>query len=96
MKSRGEEHKGDKESDGDSEEEAFVLMETTGSSLKFHHTLLHGSEEGRKEDRQTERKKERKKEDWFLEILSGKLNRRKEKGTLIFRPARYAVETWIR
>ena len=62
MKSRGEEHKGDKESDGDSEEEAFVLMETTGSSLKFHHTLLHGSEEGRKEDRQTERKKERKKE----------------------------------
>ena len=52
MKSRGEEHKGDEESDGDSQEESFVLMETTGSPLKFHHALLHGRERQRQRTRE--------------------------------------------
>ena len=44
MKPRSEEHEREEEGECDSKEEAFVFMETRGSSLQFHHALLHDQE----------------------------------------------------
>ena len=70
MKSRSEEHKGDEESDGDSQEETFVLMETTGSPLKFHHALLHGRERQRQRQRERERRREEEKDVYMCLFVS--------------------------